>query len=139
MKPVGLSQTERLLRHETRHPAPLANKPIECVMEYRCVRCLLKGSRSIAGQPDDGFCPGCRIMGIEGDVPPHDGAALLSQFRRESAVDTDEPIPNELIYRRVAERARAQTIIVSHESSLATAPSKPAFHPFFKFKLTCDP
>ena len=35
-------------------------------------------------------------MGIEGDVPPHDGAALLGQFPRKSAVDTDKPIPNEL-------------------------------------------
>ena len=55
-------------------------------------------------------------MGIEGDVPPHDGAALLGQFPRKGAVDTDEPIPNELLYLRVAERARAP--IVSHEISL---------------------
>jgi hypothetical protein len=57
-------------------------------------------------------------MGIEGDVPPHDGAGFLGQFPRKGAVDTDEPIPNELLYLRVAERARVQTIIVSHEISL---------------------
>src|ERR1700733_1813615 len=51
-----------------RYPAPLSDKPIESGVEYRRVRCLLKGSPSIAGQPDDGFCPCCRIMGIEGDV-----------------------------------------------------------------------
>jgi hypothetical protein len=84
-----------------RYPAPLSNKPIESGMEYRRVRCLLKGSPSIAGQPDDGFCPCCRIMAIEGDVPPHDGAGLLGQFPRKGAVDTDEPVPNELLYLRV--------------------------------------
>jgi hypothetical protein len=52
------------------------------------------------------------------DVPPHDGAGLLGQFPRKSPVNTDEPIPNELLYLRVADRARAQTIIVSHEISL---------------------
>ena len=57
-------------------------------------------------------------MWIEGDVPPHDGAALLGHLPRKSVVDTDEPIPNELLYLPVARRTRAQTIIVSHEVSL---------------------
>jgi len=100
------------------YPAPLSHKPIESVMEYRRVRCLLKGSPSIARQPDDGFRPCCRIMGIEGNVPPHDFAAFLGQLPRKGAVDTDEPIPNELRYLRVTERAGAQTIIVTHELSL---------------------
>src|SRR5215469_1822692 len=101
-----------------RLPAPLANESIESVMEYRPVHRLLKGSPSIAGQPNDGFCPCCRIMWIEGDVPPHDGAALLGHLARKSVVDTDEPIPNELLYLPVAQRTRAQTIIVSHDVSL---------------------
>src|SRR5215469_12265856 len=114
-----------------RLPAPLANKSIESVMEYRPVHRLLKGSPSIAGQPDDGFCPCCRIMGIEGDVPPHDGAALLGHLPRKSAVDTDKPIPNELLYLPVAQRTRAQTIIVSHEFlSNASATGIPC--PFFR-------
>jgi len=57
-------------------------------------------------------------MGIEGNVPPHDFAAFLGQLPRKGAVDTDEPIPNELRYLRVTERAGAQTIIVTHELSL---------------------
>jgi hypothetical protein len=56
-------------------------------------------------------------MRIEGDVPPHDGAALLGQFPRKRPVDAEEPIPNELIHPRFAECARAQAVIVSHESS----------------------
>jgi hypothetical protein len=56
-------------------------------------------------------------MAIEGNVPPHDGAAFLGQFPRKGAVDTDEPILNELLYLRVAERARAQMI---HASSSRT-------------------
>ena len=88
-----------------RYPTPLSNKQIESRMEYGRVRCLLKWSPSIAGQPDDGFCPCCRIMGIERDIPPHDGAGLLGQVPGKGAVDTDEPIPNELVYLRVAERA----------------------------------
>jgi len=57
-------------------------------------------------------------MGIEGDIPPQDVAGLLGQFPGKGAVDTEEPVSNELLYLRVAERARAQTIIVSHENSL---------------------
>jgi hypothetical protein len=43
---------------------------------------------------------------------------LVGQFPRKSAVDTDEPKPDESLYRRVGQRARAQTIIVGHEVSL---------------------
>ena len=93
-----------------RYPAPLSNKPIKSIQEHRGVHCFLKGSAAVAGQPDDGFCPRCRIMAIEGDVPPHDVAALLGKFPGKSAVDADEPIPNELFCRRVAGDARAQTV-----------------------------
>jgi hypothetical protein len=86
----------------TRFPSPLSNNPVEGVMKYRRVHCLLKGSASIAGQPDDGFSPCCRIMAIEGDVPPHDGAGFLSHFPRKSAVDADETIPNKLLYLGIA-------------------------------------
>jgi hypothetical protein len=47
---------------------------------------------------------------------------LLGEFPRKSPVNTHEPIPNELLYLRVADRARAQTIIVSHEISLYRQP-----------------
>jgi hypothetical protein len=74
-----------------RYPAPLSDKLIEGSMQYRRVRGLVEASPSITAQPDDGFCPRCRVMGSKWNVPPYDGAALLGQFARKRAVDTDEP------------------------------------------------
>src|SRR5437660_1548407 len=99
-----------------RNPAPLADELIEGSMENRGVRRLAKWLSSVPGEPNDGPCPCRLVVWIARDVAPHDCSALLCPLPRKCAIYADEPVLNELVHLRAAQRARAR--LGSHDSSV---------------------
>lgn len=88
-------------------PTSCADQLIECGMENRRVRRRPEWLAAIPGEPDYGPCPCRRIVWVARDVAPHDGAAFRGQFAREGPVDPPEPVLDELIDPRVAQRMHA--------------------------------
>ena len=67
-----------------------------------------EGRVRVHAEPDHRLAPARRIVGIAAEVAPEDGANLLGECGRESAVEADEAALDEMGDLRVVERARTE-------------------------------
>ena len=89
-----------------RPPAPAADELVEGGVQHRRVGGQPERLVAVTAKPDHRPRPACGIVGIAGQVAPHDDAGLLSEPPRKGLVDSNKSVLNELLDLRSAERAR---------------------------------
>ena len=89
-----------------RTPAPFSDELVEGRVENRTVYGPLERLVTVVTKPDDGPCPGRRIIRIARQIAPQDGAALVGKLPGKGALNSDKSVVDKLLYLRVRERAR---------------------------------
>jgi hypothetical protein len=88
----------------TRTPTPFADDLIERGMESRRIDCFPGWLLSVPRKSNDRFGPSCRVVGITGEVPPHNLAGFVGELPGKGTINSNKTILNELLYLRAAKR-----------------------------------
>src|SRR5580700_6156649 len=100
----------------TQAPASLPDDLIERGMENWRIDGLPEWLLSVTRKSNDWFGPSRRVIAIARQIAPHDLAAFVGELPGKGPVDPDKSVLNELLYLRVAQRARGFVFVGRHEN-----------------------